>query len=357
MAEAARLRVVDTRELEGAAFRCLPGCGFCCTFPPEVSTREVALLRRRLEPRSVPLATDGERRFLALQNRCGACALLSARACAAYDERPAHCRYFPFHLHFGEEPGVSVNYSCRGVERRPGARLDDAFRASVLDVAKERDLRERDQEARATFAEFQRRARRAGAWGDARATARGALDRLGASLLSGDGVEIAAQRAGETLARDAWHDDAMRPFGADDVAKRPFHLTADLQWLTFERRDGDRLRVMEMDEAGSLEAKGEVAGLGAWADPPAAEALAERVRFLVGRPSFAGSVYAIVDDADYETTVEEAAWWRLGEIASDLAVRARVLAAMGIPSGQLADEAARFYDGAFLDAPTIGGWL
>ncbi|HWH09010.1 MAG TPA: hypothetical protein VNX21_07400, partial [Candidatus Thermoplasmatota archaeon] len=75
------------------------------------------------------------------------------------------------------------------------------------------------------------------------------------------------------------------------------------------------------------------------------------------RRAFAGSVYALVDDADYAMTVEEATWARLAEVGADLAVRARVLRDLGTPEAALVDEADRFHDSAFLDAPTIGGWL
>lgn len=336
-------------ELGGAAFTCLPGCGFCCTFPPEVSTRELALLRKRVP---VKVTSDGERSYLALQNKCGACTLLQRRECQAYDLRPAHCRYFPFHVHFAPEPEVYVNYTCRGVSRVPGGDLTPAFRASVLANAREDEWAAHERAARETYGEFERRARRAGGWGDVGAVLRQAD---WSALVTLRGILAAASRADEPTDPEALHEDAMAPFAAEDVTKRPFHLARDLKWLTFARR-GATLDVLEMDETGRLAGVRSLDGFDAWQDVPA-PGLGKVLQRLTQRRAFAGSVYALVDDHDYAMTVEQATWARLAEVGSDLAVRARVLHALGEPMETLADEADRFHDSAFLDAPTIGGWL
>lgn len=128
------LQAADVRELHGLRFACLEGCGFCCTFTPEVATDELARLRLRFPALPVVQKEDGGQR-LAFQGGCGACTLLKARRCTAYDDRPAHCRYFPFHVHFGPEPEALVNRSCRGVEADPAGHLGDAFAAQVAAVA------------------------------------------------------------------------------------------------------------------------------------------------------------------------------------------------------------------------------
>ena len=341
-------RPLHAEELKGSTFTCIPGCGFCCTFPPEVSTRELALLRKRLPVR---VTSDGERSHLALHNKCGACTLLERRECQAYDLRPAHCRYFPFHVHFAPEPEVYVNYTCRGVARDPAGDLTSAFAASVLAVARADEWAEHARQARDTYGEFERRARRAGAWGSVDAALRQAdVSSLGTMR----GILAAAARAGEPTDAEAVHAEAMAPFEARDVTKRPFHLAADLKWLTFER-DGAALRVLEMDEKGALRPVGTLDGFEAWRDAPVD--LGPILARLVERRAFAGSVYALVDDAEYEMSVEQATWARLAEVGADLAVRARVLHALGIPRERLVEETDRFHDSAFLDAPTIGGWL
>lgn len=344
------------QELQDAAFACIPGCGFCCTFQPEAGNRELALLRQRLG--TVRTISDGGRAYLALHNKCGACTLLERRECQAYDLRPRHCRYFPFHVHFAEEPEVYVNFTCRGVAHATGRDLAPEFQAQVLDVASTDEWRAHEQASRETYGEFQRRARRAGAWGDVDAAVARVLGE-GARLLTGPGILGALARAGEERALDEVHAEALEPFGSADVTKRPFHLAGDLRWLTFERQ-GDALRVLEMDERGELTpVHPPIEGLSAWAElPPGVPgSLFPYVQRLASRRAFAGSVYALVDDADYQVTVEQAAWMRAAQVGSDLVVRARVLLALGTPEDRIAEETARFYDSAFLDAPTIGGWL
>src|ERR1051325_11700309 len=65
---------LDARELKGLRFTCLEGCGFCCTFTPEVASGELARLRSRLPALPVVTADDGRTR-LAFQGGCGACVL------------------------------------------------------------------------------------------------------------------------------------------------------------------------------------------------------------------------------------------------------------------------------------------
>ena len=350
---------METRELAGKRFRCLEGCGFCCTFQPEVSTRELALLRARFKPKPVAISVGPDRTYLQLQNRCGACALLTARGCSAYDLRPAHCRYFPFHVHFGGTPEVYVNQTCRGVEAAPGGDLSAEFRASVLDVASADEMREHERQARDTYAAFKRKARKAGAWGEVAPVVAAALAE-GPRVFTGKWVEEACRRGDEPAPLEEALDDALAPFHAEEVTKRPFYLAADLRWLTFEAADAPgAFTVLRMDETGALDPVGRVDGLARWEDPPPAVAvgLAAYLARLAGRHLFVGSVYALVDDSDYAVTVEQAAWLRLAEIVVDLVVRVRVLRAMGVPDAELAAEAARFYDSTFLDSPTIGGFL
>jgi hypothetical protein len=78
---------------------------------------------------------------------------------------------------------------------------------------------------------------------------------------------------------------------------------------------------------------------------------------LVSRMVFAGQVYAAVDDLDYSIGVEEAARARVLGLAAELVLRAGLLKALGAADGELPAEAWRFQDSAFLDHPTIGGWL
>lgn len=330
---------MQTAELAGLSFRCLEGCGFCCTFTPEVAHDELARLRARMP--SLPIVRQGKSLHLAFQGGCGACTLLSRRMCTAYEDRPAHCRYFPFHVYFGRRPEVYVNRSCRGVEPAPGGDLSQAFAQQVTAVAPKAAFAEHEREARKVHTEFERKAKAAGAWGD--------IDKAVAAALAFPWFE-------REPSPERWAE-ALEPFAEEDVVARPFYLDADLRWLTFGRVGG-KLRVLEMQEDGSLTDEGTELRPQAAAPPPAArDGLQAVLRRLASRDLFAGQVFDIVDASKYRLNVERAAHQRVAQAAADLAVRVQVLQALRVPDVQLAAEAERFYDSAFLDAPTIGGWL
>lgn len=343
---------LNAAELEGKTFSCLEGCGFCCTFQPEASQRELARLRARLAPASLAVVVGDGRAYLGLQNKCGACTLLARRTCQAYDLRPAHCRYFPFHVHFGERAEVYVNETCRGVERSAGNALRAPFEQAVLANAKPEEMAQQARAAQEAYATFRRNARKAGVWSDPAAALADATRDL---ALTGAWMAKALRHAEEDLMPDDMVEDALAPFSAQDVTKRPFYLAKDLRWLTF---DGPT-RLMEMDEAGQLAFVRDLPPITGWADvdPVIAAGLQAYALRLTQRDVFLGSVFAVVDDMDYETSVAEATWWRLAEVVADIAVRARVLLAIGVPPDEVAGETVRFYDSTFLDSSTIGGFL
>src|ERR1051326_3895938 len=51
--------IAESPELRGLRFACLPGCGFCCTFQPEVSGAEAAALRARVTPLALAAGQEG----------------------------------------------------------------------------------------------------------------------------------------------------------------------------------------------------------------------------------------------------------------------------------------------------------
>jgi len=343
---------LDDRELRGLRFACLEGCGFCCTFTPEVATGELARLRARFP--QLPVVDEGSHARLAFQGGCGACVLLQKRMCTGYQDRPAHCRYFPFHVHFGPEPEVLVNRSCRGVEAAPGGDLSAAFRDQVLAAAPAGSFERHAAAARQVYGQFESQAHAAGTWGDARAAAEDALS-LGPDLLSPDGL---ARAAGGPQAVVALLEEAWEPFAAPDPVGRPFHLTKDLRWLCF-RTAKSLVAVEEMQEDGSLRPVDRLVR------PLGLPSLSVGVRtglhavlvHLVRRQVFLGQAYAAVDDLDHQVGVADAARACVLQVAVELVLRAGLLKAMGVPEADLAQEAWRFEDSAFLDHPTIGGWL
>lgn len=339
---------LNQAELVGRSFACLEGCGFCCTFQPEANQRELAQLRTRLKPKPLVIAHGDGRSYLGLHNKCGACTLLTRRECTQYDLRPQHCRYFPFHVHFARTPEAYVNYTCRGVERAADGDLRAPFATSLLANAKDDEVADHLRGSREAYATFERNAKKLGAWGDVAATAKAALSEDPFTQIW---MQKALGLANEDLTPDDMVSDALKPFSHADITKRPFYLAPDLRWLTFE----GPTRLVEMDEQGNLEPRQDLLPITGWEDIDAG--LRPYLSELTARGVFEGNVFAIVDDLGYETTVEEATWFRLAEIVADLAVRARILTQLGVAPECLADETARFYDSTFLDSSTIGGFL
>lgn len=341
---------LDLADLGGLRYRCLEGCGFCCTFTPEVSSEELARLRTRFPALPVVAAEDDPgRRHIAFQGGCGACTLLQRRACSAYDLRPAHCRYFPFHVHFGRTASALVNRSCRGVEAEPSSDVLAAFQADVRSHAKDHDLAGAAEDAAFVFRQWDENCKAAGVAGDALAAAR----RLVAGDLSWPGLRKLAGSIGVPF--DELWEATLEPLGFEDVVSRPFHLAADLRWLTFESKGG-ALSALEMDETGTLAAvkplKAPKPGSGL-----TEEQLRRVVSFFVERAPFEGQVAWLVDDTDYQLPVEAAATLRVVELCLEAQWRAQVLWQLGVPAEAMEEEVKRFLDGAYLDAPTIGGWL
>ncbi len=353
---------VIRRELGGHAFACIPECGFCCTNPPEVPSGTLAALRSRVAP--APLNTtfnpESGRTHLALQGGCGACTLLKDLACTEYDLRPGHCRYFPFHVYFGAEPEVYVNYTCRGVVRQDGGDMTGAFTSSLLRHAPEGAMEAGDREARATFMEFEKRARAAGAWEDAAPVLEKAR-RQAAMLLTGRGVEALASRSGEPATSRDLLAEALASFEEEGLGARPYYLAPDYRWLTFGRTTGATIEVIHVTESGSHDVVKTIPEPDRFPELDAAEraAIAAYLRHLTSRTLLLGSAYDAVDAVDYDATVGEALAARLATVASDLAVRAWILRHLGTAPTPaiLGDEVARFYDTEFLDMPTIGGFL
>jgi Fe-S-cluster containining protein len=343
---------LDARGLRGLRFTCLEGCGFCCTFTPEVATGELARLRTRFP--ALPVVDEGMHQRLAFQGGCGACVLLERRRCTAYEDRPAHCRYFPFHVHFGPGPEVMVNRSCRGVDPAPAGDLSSEFRSQVLDVATSEGWAQHAAQAARVYGDFEAQARDAGTWGDAAAAARDLLA-AGPALLSPEGL---ARAAGGPALLSALLEEAWEPFRAEDPVARPFYLTEDLRWLSF-RLARSLVAVEEMQEDGSLTPSARLVrpvGLPRLPDGVLVGLQAE-LAHLVGRSVFIGQVAWAVDDLGHAVSMVDAARARVLGVATELVLRAGLLKGLGVADDRLAAEALRFEDSAFLDHPTIGGWL
>ncbi len=347
---------VDRGELSGLRYRCLEDCGFCCTFTPEVSGPELAKLRTKFP--ALPVARAGEMILVSFQGSCGACALLKDRRCTAYEERPAHCRYFPFHVYFGRRTEIYVNRCCRGVEVAEGGNLEAEFKAQVSDNTNPTRLAKDQARADGVHQAFEKAARQAGMWGDVDKEIAAQLERGAEWFLPETWPQTPTGDADEAGSPDEAWQLALAPLDAQDAVMRPYHLGADLRWFGFRRSNGAVL-VETLSEQGDLEPHANLGQMGAWPVLPenVRDGLFDVLRRLAGRDLLAGAIYHMVDDTGYDVSVADAAGIKLGDMAADLAIRAEILHRLGVPWADVPAEADRFYDSAFLDTPTIGGWL
>lgn len=347
---------METTELSGLRYRCLEECGFCCTFTPEVSGPELAKLRGRFP--ALPVTRSGEMLLIAFQGSCGACALLKDRRCTAYEDRPAHCRYFPFHVYFGRKMQAYVNRCCRGVEVAEGGTLQAEFKVQVLDNANAFRLTKEQARADSVHAAFERAAREAGMWGDVDEAIALLLERGSEWFLPATWPDTPTGEADEAGGPEEAWQLATAALASTDPVTRPYHLGADLRWLGF-RSTGATILAETLGEDGTLQPFADLGPIPAWPELPETvrDGLFDVMRRLAERDLLAGAIFHLVDEAAYEISVADAAAIKVGDMAADLALRAEILHRLGMPWPEVAAEADRFYDSAFLDLPTIGGWL
>lgn len=347
---------METRELRGLRYACIEGCGFCCTFTPEVSGQELATIKSRFP--TLPISRSGEMVLLAAQGGCGACTLLKNKRCSAYDERPAHCRYFPFHVYFGRRMEAYVNRCCRGVELQEGSHLQREFGEQVLTLVPTYRLAKEQARADGVHKAFERAARQAGMWGDVDREIKVLLERGTRWFEPASWPRTPTGSSDEAGSpHEAWQL-SLAPLAAEDPMVRPYHLAKDLTWYGF-RMDAGEVVAEILTEDGQLQKHSRLGKFAEWPQLPrdVQQGLHAILVRLAGRDLLAGAIYHFVDETGYEISVADAAAIKLGDMAADLALRAEILHRMGMPWTDVPAEADRFYDSAFLDMPTIGGWL
>lgn len=326
-----------------SSFACLEGCGFCCTYPPEVSEEEMARVEQATgltSPATSPSGTDR----LPLQGECGACALLEDRRCTAYDERPMHCRLFPFHVYLGRTVEIYADRVCPGLDpdidqlgeparQATPHEIDQAIEAAMEAAWLER-LQAMHEESLRVHAEFEKIAREEGVWADPEAA-----------------IEAAREQASVTP--EAWNT-ALDTFRADDPAADPAMVLPgkDFEWRAWHLEDATFTRY-RFTETGEREVVGQTSVPSG--DEEAGPACRDVLEQLASYECFAGMVFDRVDAARYEVPLSDAAQAEADDVLAELAVRAHLLEAEGVPVNQRWLSAA--YEPAFYDPLTIGAWL
>lgn len=100
-------------------FRCLEGCGLCCTYQVPVLAGETAFLEGY---REVVVRGESESAHIApsvagyLRREDGVCVFLNEeKRCAIYADRPIYCRLFPLIRDSYAHRQIDANFSCPGL--------------------------------------------------------------------------------------------------------------------------------------------------------------------------------------------------------------------------------------------------
>ncbi|MDX1611831.1 MAG: YkgJ family cysteine cluster protein [Candidatus Thermoplasmatota archaeon] len=333
------LRTHANLRTEQERFACLEGCGFCCTYPPQLDQARWDAISQATGLKQVGLDPQGGLR-LPLQGGCGGCALLEQRACTAYELRPAHCRYFPFHVYFGRVVEVYADRVCPGLDPAPDlageqatVALPEAL-AQAFATAEVAELEAHMERAQQVHQAFEQNAREAGVWDDPEEARWDAL----AHVAPGP---------------QAW-EEARVPFEAEEPERLPTMVLPrpSFPWRMW-RIQGDEAEALSFTETGELRTEHRVA----LPEPPGTlpDAVRTTLHRLVGLEGFVGAAFDLVDASAYSLPVTAAVQKLVDQVAASLLLRIPLLQAEGLEP--TAEALAASYEPEFFDLPSIGGWL
>lgn len=116
-------------------FRCLPGCGLCCSYRVSLTPAD----QDRLGNGNAWEITDGEHPIL--RRPAGFCSFLdSHQRCSIYSQRPAQCRAYPYLLTRYYDAELDVDFSCPGLGAPDG--VIQIFEAPAPENERQRQDRE-----------------------------------------------------------------------------------------------------------------------------------------------------------------------------------------------------------------------
>ncbi len=137
----AQLNGVATAATALEWFHCLSACALCCLCQPIVLEPRLGSWKRdpALDELLTTRKSSDERQYIALKEEHGPCALLNVGSlrCMRYNDRPWHCRAYPFQFTVESDPERSVGIeatvtlSCPAVlprDRQGGERLRRLFK-------------------------------------------------------------------------------------------------------------------------------------------------------------------------------------------------------------------------------------
>ena len=366
----------DYSEVKGKKAECPEGCGLCCLCQPEVLSEE-----RRFFEKNHPkilVWTKGSEPYLALplKKGKGSCVFLNGRRCDIYENRPAFCRQFPYHIYVGDRVKVELDLSCRGVWTGKGADAEEEAKDIVLRA--DGRIKKAMKEAGDVYAEFYRNCKEAGVMGDPakiRASVKENLDRFTDLAYIGKVMEMTMTEAVMTL--DAVKEEsadmeelneaaawtAMDSMASGDPVNAPIYCDENWNWNIFAADPASgRIDWMVLDDEGDLAKKGTASAEEIKIkplEPEGREVLKRYISVLNQRDSFLGNVFSLMDAAGYEDDMTNAYYGCLSTSILDILWRASLIDHfMGTGMGERGmREAIIFYDMDRLDAPAIGAFV
>jgi Fe-S-cluster containining protein len=329
-------------------FACREGCGFCCTYPPKVDDDRLAAIEAARG--ETPTGTDahGNTR-LALQGGCGGCVLLQDRRCQAHENRPDHCRFFPFHIYFGREVVVVADRVCPGIApddadrgpHEPASRYPaweqpreiEAAGRDVLTAADPEELEDRARQAREAHEAVEAQARWADDWRE-------------------PGQAVDDHLAAAEVTPRAWQL-ATEPFQARELAHLPTTVIPGEQGFEWRawRIAEERLHRLRFDEAGRTK----LVGTAPVPEPPEddlAPVVAETLAALADLEPFVG---ACMHHVEQGRSMDEAVQRRLANVAAGLSLHADLLRAEDLPVTTAWLRSV--YEPEFFTLETLGEWF
>lgn len=120
-------------------FKCLSGCGLCCSYKVEVTRNDIdAIVTTGKSPEQF-LRKNSEDRcgYFAgsLKKEGNKCIFMDEdKRCTIYPNRPTYCRYFPFFIEMNEQ--VDIDLSCPGIGE--GDEVSEEYLRGIIDCEKDR---------------------------------------------------------------------------------------------------------------------------------------------------------------------------------------------------------------------------
>ncbi|MDP2217052.1 MAG: YkgJ family cysteine cluster protein [Methanolobus sp.] len=332
-------------------FKCLEGCGFCCTFPAEVRECEPgfnAILK--IDRNGVKKWVTTDPYFcnvytMRQHQERGACIFLREdRRCGIYPVRSLLCRIFPIKIFFGQRIQLYTSQVCRGFSQDSNSNVLCLKGKEIMEQLPAQMKEEMTLKAREMYDSLP-----------------GKLsDCISPSVLQTRSLEhVNCMDISNEIVTQRDKDDFTSQLSSEEFINLPTYLTADMQWLVF-RLNGRLLERIKLERTGEIETTGNIDYSFLSLRPlsaDAANALRKYLEIIVKRDHFAGVIYLHALEQERNVPLIDLVTTYIDGIAASLLLRANLLAAFeghDIIDADVIKEAIIFSDGYLATEPSYG---